>query len=359
MHDPTPHLGTIDQIDEEYRIAGWAYRPGQPETELSLLYRGEAYRRIVADQYRADLEAAGVGTGQHAFWAPLPCEPSDFRPDLFEARFDDGWLVDRSGSFLSWAYIDLLTSPVTELANIEFTSRCNLRCVYCAVSQPDYNGRDMDVGDFDDILEVLKGRRIGSITVNGHGETTLLPGWHHRINALAQAGFRLNIITNFARLLSDEELQAMARISLINVSVDTHRPEILRQVRRRVSLGNILINMTATTAKAAELGLPPPTYVWSSVMNDKVAGDVVDYVRFGLACGVRNFLFCNLSKYPDLEDGVNVQHVTTLPDAQLNQFADDLRTIRRLIAEHGGSIDIAAGLPDAIELELTNRNALR
>jgi hypothetical protein len=146
----------------------------------------------------------------------------------------------------------------------------------------------------------------------------------------------------------------MARISVITVSIDTHRPELLRQIRRRVSLGNILINMAATVAKAAELGLPAPSFVWSCVPNDKVAPDILDYVRFGLACGVRMYHFCNLAKYPDVDDAENVEHVTTMSDEGLRKFAEDMGEIQRLINAAGGSM-VDAGLLDTVQYELETR----
>jgi MoaA/NifB/PqqE/SkfB family radical SAM enzyme len=227
--------------------------------------------------------------------------------------------------------------------------------VYCAVSQPTYVGTDMETSDFDQILATLKERNVKSITVNGHGETTTIPGWQHQILGLARAGFPLNIITNFARLLTDEELAAMASIANITVSIDTHRPELLRQIRRRVNVGNILINMTATAAKAMELGLPSPTFCWSCVVTDKVAGHIVDYVRFGLACGVRHYIFLNLTKYPDVEGGISVEHVTALPDDQLEKFSENFGLIQKLVESAGGSIDIASGLPDSVAQELASR----
>jgi hypothetical protein len=67
-------------------------------------------------------------------------------------------------------------------------------------------------------------------------------GWHHRVlKKLTEAGFR--IISNFARLLADEELVAMARISKIQISVGTHRKDVLRAIRRHADLGYILVNM--------------------------------------------------------------------------------------------------------------------
>lgn len=253
--------------------------------------------------------------------------------------------------------VDLLASPATRVFHLELTSRCNLRCVYCAVSQPGYVGADMATDDFDGIVAGLLARRVSIVTVNGHGETTLIPGWHERINRLAEAGFRLSIISNFARLLTEPELAAMARIRNIQVSVDTHRPEVLRAVRRRVDLGNILINMAAVSATAERLGLPRPSYSWSCVVSDRVALDLVDYVRFGLVCGVRDFTLCNLTKYDDVEGAQNVNHVTTMPAAALARFADLLREVGQIIEAAGGSLTVQAGLVDSIDGQLVRSAA--
>src|SRR5213079_2481089 len=48
--------------------------------------------------------------------------------------------------------LDLLASDRTQVAHLEFTSRCNLRCVYCAVSQPTYSGRDLEHEQLESII---------------------------------------------------------------------------------------------------------------------------------------------------------------------------------------------------------------
>jgi MoaA/NifB/PqqE/SkfB family radical SAM enzyme len=252
---------------------------------------------------------------------------------------------------------DLLASPATHTFHLELTNDCNLRCVYCAVSQPGYAGVDMDISDFDHLIEALKERKVRTLVVNGHGETTMIPGWHRKILAFADAGFRMSIITNFARLLLDEELAAMARITEVQISIDTHRPEALKVIRRRVDLGNILINMHAVAAMAARLELPRPRFSWSCVVTDRVAADLVDYVRFGLDCGIGDFTLCNLTKYDDIEGAKNVNHVTTMPSEALRRFAADLRDIEAIIAAAGGTLTIQAGLVDSVRLELDRREA--
>lgn len=248
--------------------------------------------------------------------------------------------------------IDLLSSPFTRTFHLELTSNCNLRCVYCAVSQPSYAGRDMDLSDFEGLVAWLKTRRVETLVVNGHGETTMIHGWHRRISSLADAGFRMSMITNFARLLTEEELAAMARIAHIQVSIDTYKPEVLRQIRRRVSLGNILINMMSVSAAASRLGLPKPSFSWSCVVSNRVALDLLDYIHFGLACGVRDFSLCNLTKYDDVDGAENVHHVTTLERTKLEQFSVLLEKAKSLVADVGGWLDIQSGLTDSVQQAL-------
>ncbi|HVH75213.1 MAG TPA: radical SAM protein [Stellaceae bacterium] len=362
--------GWIDGVNGA-SVTGWAYDPrSEGPIDVTAFYRGEEYGKVKADGYRPDLEQAGIGLGHHAFTLPLPCPPEEFEPSALEVRFRDETPLGRSNRFLSWCFspphnaavqippdLDLLFSPTTRTFHLELTNRCNLRCVYCAVSQPDYTGQDMKTEDFEALVRALRSRCVETIVVNGHGETTMIPGWHHQILALARAGFRLQIITNFARLLSDEELEAMAHISVVQVSVDTHRPEVLRKIRRRVDLGNILLNMFGVRSKAKSLRLPQPELSWSCVVTDLVAMDIVDYVRFGLSCGVRRFTFCNLTKYPDIEGAENVQHVTTMPSDKLIRFAALFEEARQLIERAGGGSFVQAGLLDTIEREIHSRRA--
>ena len=147
----------------------------------------------------------------------------------------------------------------------------------------------------------------------------------------------------------------MARIRRICVSIDTHRPEVLRKIRRNVSLGNILINMANTAAKAAELNLPCPEFIWNCVVTDKVASDFLDYLRFGITLGVKTFFVANLTKHEDVAGADNVKHVTTLPDAELKQFAQMLDEGCRLVDGIGGYIEVEAGLTDTIQQELDAR----
>jgi hypothetical protein len=359
--------GWIDGItlkDDGIFIHGWARSVDDAPARIFCSYDGAPYGSVIADTYRPELDAAITGSQYVGFDIPLPGDPQNFEQKRFEARHENGTALGQATEFLAWnaaeyfkvlENVDIYASPITKSAFVEITSRCNLRCVYCAVSQPQYVGQDMEAGLLDETVQILKTRDIGFIVVNAHGETTIVPGWHHRVNELAAAGIELQIITNFARLLLPEELAAMARIKTISISIDTHRPEVLRRIRRHVSLGNILINMTNTRAKAAELGLQPPKFIWNCVMTDKVAFDFVDYLRFGLTLGIREFFVANLTKHDDVAGAENVNHVTMLPDADLQRFARMVEQGREMVQAAGGYLEISAGLAETMQQELAAR----
>lgn len=51
---------------------------------------------------------------------------------------------------------DLLRSDFTARAEIEFTSRCNLRCVYCYSVAGNHTGTDLDLNHLSHVVPVLK-----------------------------------------------------------------------------------------------------------------------------------------------------------------------------------------------------------
>jgi wyosine [tRNA(Phe)-imidazoG37] synthetase (radical SAM superfamily) len=97
----------------------------------------------------------------------------------------------------------------------------------------------MPVDDFDTLVRDLKARKVEHVVINGHGETTMLPNWAEKVEKIADAGVSMAIISNFARLMSEDELEAMALKSNIQISIDTHRPDLLRKLRRKVDVRHI------------------------------------------------------------------------------------------------------------------------
>lgn len=343
-----PATGRIDKIDADGFICGWAFERRGVRSRISVVYKGRAIGIFSANLYRRDLELAGVGDAHHAFRIPIPDDPDHFDIEALVISFVHGKSLERGILLRQWAAVDLLSSPVTPHVHLELTSRCNLRCVYCAVSQPGYQGSDFPLANLEYLIEQMKVRGTTSIAVNGHGETTFIPQWFRATNLFADAGFSLALTSNFARRFEADELSAMAHMSFITVSLDTYDQALLKKLRRKVDLETILENMEKIREMARASHLPEPKFSWSCVLSDAVALHSLEYVKFGLSVGIKDFIFCNLVEYGTPPGAYAVHNVATLGYDELVSLKEQLEQSEFLIREVGGTLVVTGDLAEII-----------
>jgi MoaA/NifB/PqqE/SkfB family radical SAM enzyme len=225
-------------------------------------------------------------------------------------------------------------SHSTAEAFIEFTSRCNLRCVYCAVSQPDYEGTDLEIPNIDELVSELRKRGTGRVCVNGHGETTILKDWDKWVGALVDAGFEVHMIGNFARAYKEHEIELFARYDSIQVSLDTMDAELLGQLRRGARLHVILDNMERIQRAAGEG--PGPRMSISCVVMDRNVEGIPELVGSLMERGIREFRFCDLVKYPDIPGTLAVRHVSSMEPGRLRAAREAFKAAIACLEASGG-----------------------
>ena len=245
----------------------------------------------------------------------------------------------------------LLTDRL-KFAHLEITSKCNLRCTYCAVSQPDYRGYDLGTGTVDQILDDLELLGVETVCLNGHGETTFHKDWAVIFKKVLGRFPRTELTTNLAVDYTDEEIDLLAQIDIITVSIDTHDPILLEETRRKVSLGTILSNMARlrrASVKHGKRGFPLgqpttspagivkaggyqliPHFRFSCVVHDKNIETLLEFAKFAIDQDVKFVVFCNMTKYDDIPGVVNVRPVT------------DLETVEELTAAKNNLVMAAA-----------------
>ncbi len=88
--------GRVDEASAAM-LRGWAWCPAHPNASvcLEVLSDGVPVHLLLADRYRADLEAAGIGTGCHGFELVMPDRPPVGR--LTVRRALDGAILDGAG----------------------------------------------------------------------------------------------------------------------------------------------------------------------------------------------------------------------------------------------------------------------
>jgi O-antigen biosynthesis protein len=83
--------GQVDLVANTL-IAGWAFSGADAgPVPLAILVNGAVIGQIVADRYRADLEAAGIGDGRHAFTFMLPKGLNPDADHRIEVRREADW----------------------------------------------------------------------------------------------------------------------------------------------------------------------------------------------------------------------------------------------------------------------------
>ncbi len=243
----------------------------------------------------------------------------------------------------------LCCAPCTNHILIELTSRCNIACVYCARCQENHGkGSDIDPQVLERLVASLAKRGVTSVCANGFGETTIYADWHLFCNRLIDEGMKLGIISNFAKRFSDEEIEALTRFSTIEVSCDTADPVLFAALRRGAKLDTLIYNIQKVQYVAAHKSVPVPRFSLSCVVSDKSVPGLPELVRLGLRLGVSNFSFNNLTKYPDVQGAVAVNHVTQMPVRQMALAAKTLVETVKFLERRKIGVACQQGLIDSL-----------
>lgn len=226
---------------------------------------------------------------------------------------------------------------VTELF-INFTSRCNLRCVYCTRGSDHAEETDLSGNDLDKILAFVREHRPDWVKVGCYTETTMYPGWEQAVQAILAAGSRVLLISNFSKLLSDSELETIARCDSLQVSLDTLDIKQNRHLRKGADIRTILYNLQRVRAKTILQGQPPPHLTWICVPTEGNLPDLMDYVACAKACGVNILVFQHIMKFA----GAPI-HLEDLLDLPEDRFLDAWRYIREAMnfaQDQGIAVDL-------------------
>lgn len=174
---------------------------------------------------------------------------------------------------------DKLGRPLGSL-RVSVTDRCNLRCRYCMPEQEYVWLPKQSILTFEEIT-----RLVGVFVSLGVEKVRLTGGeplLRHDLPALTamlarNSGIRdLALTTNGVLLATQAEALRQAGLGRITVSLDTLRPERMRELARSDRLADVLAGIAA--ARAAGLSLKLNTVVMHGVNDDELV-DLVEFAR--------------------------------------------------------------------------------
>lgn len=260
---------------------------------------------------------------------------------------------------------DLLAcGPISDV-RIDLTTLCNLRCVYCPVSHDNYVGEHMKPAALAKataaIKQLCRHNPVGGISINGHGETTYMPGWTDICAALFEEGARLNLISNLAKAYTPHEFETLARLDTITISVDTTDRALLKRVRRKVDLRHIISNIQQTRAAARRLKVKPPKLRLSCGMYDKSAPLVEDLAWLAVSLDVARVIFWNLIDYTylgtDVPEEDRVYALSGLPAPQLRECLTAIDAAIAVLEQHAIEVEIVGDFLPGLRARLQEQEA--
>jgi hypothetical protein len=265
------------------------------------------------------------------------------RTDTQKLRFVVGTVLGPAGDAQP-----LASGQLAEI-RIDLNERCNLRCVYCAVSQPSYRGIEMSEAVFAKCEQLIAGQKGPlRIALNGHGETTHHPRWAEYCERLLGYGHEITITTNLAKPFTDGELRILARFSGIQISLDSADERLMRDIRRHVSVSSIVRNIRAVRRMAGELRVPAPAITFSAGIYDPSVWELEGFVDFLAANRAQAVTFWNLREYPALPGlSVEVHSLDRLPAPKKQEAKTVIARARERLAGVGIACQFAGDFRDA------------
>jgi hypothetical protein len=234
---------------------------------------------------------------------------------------------------------------------IEYTTACNLKCSYCAVSSPSWRSLNLDETLADQITKQVIDRQPAVVTIHGHGETTILPGWEQKAEQFIRAGLKVSICTNLCKLYTERELQALASLDHLTVSIDTLDVQLFKKLRKGGDIRHLVYNLTRIINISKKHGYNLTTS-WSIVCCDQSIWGLIDLIEYGISLGVDGFTLCNLGVTEVADGAIETNHISELDIQDCHDALTILNRVKHLCDMNNRHIDIKAGIYDTLKIRI-------
>ena len=232
-------LGTMNMIAK----AGFNYR----HTMAYLLGRKE-YQRFSNFLYTKTLVPTGEGSGELAYYAI-------------------GGLLQK--------YPQLV--PYPKYIEIEITSRCNKRCLFCEHTAWREPAKDLSLLDF---IKLTNQFDLKWVNLTGEGDAFLNPDYLKMIQHLKRRNTSVFLVDSFDLITKDvARVLVSSGVDGIYISMDGATKETYESIKIGCNYDRVMTNIKNLLEIKKELHSPIPEICFRFVVNKKNVNEMADYVK--------------------------------------------------------------------------------
>lgn len=225
---------------------------------------------------------------------------------------------------------EYLLCPINPLRSLHFmfTSRCNLKCLYCPQSCHTSNASvDINQSLLDAIVSYCIERGVKLVGIGHYGETLIYKDWWRTVDILLDHDVEIDLCSNFSHDLDDNEVRVFSRLKRIQMSVDTFDHALLKFLRPPADLSKIIYNLHRIRASALVAGTSPPEIAWNCVITNHSLRTLKEFIAGAASCGVRNIVFNHCVRFENCDE--EIKSIFELND---REYIDAFNEIKEAVA---------------------------
>ncbi|MCD4664254.1 MAG: radical SAM protein [Bacteroidales bacterium] len=203
--------------------------------------------------------------------------------------------------FRNWANIiifrKLKTPPVTHI-EIETSTKCNLNCIMCKMSERTKINKNKLLS-FDDACYFFNEIKAPRVTLSHNGEPFLNPEIFRIINYIYKKGSWTSVTTNFSFLPGSPKDLVKSGLNILKISLDAATPETYNKIRKNSDFDSIIKTIKNLLLEKEKLSSKNPLIRLGFVIQEQNYKEIDLFVRLAANLGIKFVRFYMLHPMTD------------------------------------------------------------
>jgi MoaA/NifB/PqqE/SkfB family radical SAM enzyme len=179
------------------------------------------------------------------------------------------------------------------------------------------------------------------------GEVTFMSNWRSIIERLWSQNFSVMMITNVAKIMSDKEIETLALLNQILISIDTPDHELAKIYRSKTQLENIVYNIVRIRSYCAATDRATPPMTFHCTLGAQTVRSLPELVSLAYACGVPHIHINEVTMHGDFQ--FEYKPVTYFTEKNRAETINIFNSSFALAQKLGVRVSVVDGLIDAIQ----------